>query len=197
MKKQFLMIFVISFILSAFNISVAQAADNDSYQSSSSKDASHRNTDAVMNDQAIESKAKDAISSLYFYDDSNIVMVSYNGRLVVLGQVPSKEAVKQVNEALAQVADVREVVSELQVGEPTSFTTRSNDTLITTKVKSALLTHKDLKSTSFKVVTENGNVYLMGLVADNQAKEASKVARSVSGVNKVVLFTESANLAND
>ncbi len=84
------------------------------------------------------------------------------------------------------VDGVLEVANELEIGPITSYSTRSNDTLITTKVKASFVDTKDLYGSAFKVVTENGAVFLMGRVTQREGNLAGDVTRGVSGVRKVV-----------
>jgi osmotically-inducible protein OsmY len=67
---------------------------------------------------------------------------------------------------------------------------RSKDTWITTKVKANMLAEKNLNSGQIKVVTEDGAVYLMGIVTKHQSRVASDVARRVTGVKRVVTLFE-------
>ena len=80
--------------------------------------------------------------------------------------------------------------NQIRVGNPTSFTTRSNDTWITTKVKGRMLNEKALDVTRIKVVTENGEVFLLGLVDRTQADLAVEIARNTAGVRKVIKMFE-------
>jgi osmotically-inducible protein OsmY len=85
---------------------------------------------------------------------------------------------------------VRSTVNELAVTIPSSLSTRSNDSLLTGKVKATFIDAKDLQANAFKVITERGNVYLMGRVTEREATRASDLARTVSGVQKVVRVFE-------
>jgi osmotically-inducible protein OsmY len=82
------------------------------------------------------------------------------------------------------------VINELEVAGPSSYTARSSDALITTKVKASLIDKKTVSAVSFKVVTERGNVYLMGIVTQREGNIASEVAQGVSGVQRVVKIFE-------
>jgi osmotically-inducible protein OsmY len=104
------------------------------------------------------------------------------------------EAMKAAVQAeVAGIAGVKSVANELQIAGPSSFTSRSNDTLITTKVKASLIDMRDISANSFKVVTENGVVYLMGRVTQREGNIGSDVARGVGGVQKVVKLFEYIN----
>jgi osmotically-inducible protein OsmY len=85
-----------------------------------------------------------------------------------------------------RIENVRSTVNEVAVTIPSAMSTRSNDALLTGKVKATFIDAKDLQVNAFKVVTERGNVYLMGRVTEREATRATDLARTVSGVQKVV-----------
>jgi osmotically-inducible protein OsmY len=106
--------------------------------------------------------------------------------VLLTGQVPSEADKTAIEQSVQQVQNVRSAVNELQVAGATSLTSRSNDTILTSKVKASLLDAKDLSAKAIKVVTERGVVYLMGRVTEREAKRAVEIARGVGGVQKVV-----------
>jgi osmotically-inducible protein OsmY len=106
--------------------------------------------------------------------------------VLLTGEVPSEADKVGVEQAVARIENVRSIVSELAVMGTTSLTARSNDTILTSKVKASFVDAKDLFANAFKVVTERGTVYLMGRVTEREANRASDIARGVSGVQKVV-----------
>jgi len=190
-------IFIGLFFGSFFLLNAAQAVEpvNNPKQTTEidkSNITDRRKAETMIDDEKIESDAKEKLKALSFYDKSHIVATSYNGRLLIIGQAPTEENMREAAAAISKVPHVREVINEVEAREPTSFSTRSNDTLITAKVKSTLLTHKNIKSNVFKVITENGVVYLFGLTTSAEAETASDLARSVEGVREVVLLTEEA-----
>ena len=91
---------------------------------------------------------------------------------------------------MARVENVRSVVNELAIAGASSLTSRSNDALLTTKVKASLVDARDLYANAFKVVTERGIVYLMGRVTEREAARGAEVASTVPGVQKVVRVFE-------
>ncbi|RYF68544.1 MAG: BON domain-containing protein, partial [Comamonadaceae bacterium] len=93
-------------------------------------------------------------------------------------------------EAVRGVLNVRSVVNEVVVGAPLNITRRSNDTWITSKVKASLLDAKDVSGNAFKIITEGSVVYLMGLATRREVERATDIARTVSGVEKVVRVVE-------
>ncbi|MDY0963219.1 MULTISPECIES: BON domain-containing protein [Massilia] len=120
----------------------------------------------------------------------NINVTSFNRRVLLTGEVRD-EAMKQAAEReVRAIANVVSVINELQVSGSSSYTSRSNDALITTKVKTSLVDMKTVSAISFKVTTERGVVYLMGLVTPREGNIAADVAKGVSGVTRVVKIFE-------
>ena len=150
-----------------------------------------RDTKIIVNDENIESKATNTL-----YGDNNINkkihvnVTSYNGIVLVSGEVLSEDLRQKVINVVANIPDVRRVHNELVVADLTSFESRSVDTWITSKVKSQMMGNKQLESNFVKVVTENDTVYLMGLVTEKEAEIAAEIARNVTDVKRVVTLFE-------
>lgn len=117
---------------------------------------------------------------------THINVTCFNYTVLMVGQVARPELRTKAYKLVSDIPSVKRIYNEIAVEGLTSAATRSSDTWITTKVKSAMLTEKGLHSAQIKVVTEDGVVYLMGLVTHKHADIASNVARSVMGVRKVV-----------
>ena len=120
----------------------------------------------------------------------HINVTSYNRQVLLTGEVPSEQVREAVQKTVSQVANVRSIVNELAVMPITPITQRSNDTFITGKMRASLLDAKDLTASAFKVVTERGVIYLMGIVSQREAARATSIARGVTGVRKVVRVFE-------
>jgi osmotically-inducible protein OsmY/peroxiredoxin len=133
-----------------------------------------RTVGAQAEDEAIELKAANRVRSAGL--GGRISVASHNRRALIVGQVPD-EATRQRAEQIVQgVENVRGVHNELQVSGRVGLATYSSDALITTKVKAAYVDAKDLQTQTIKVVTENGVVFLMGLVTQREAERAAQVA---------------------
>ena len=158
-----------------------------------------RTSGAQVEDQAIELKAGKRLSEA-FGDRGHFNVTSYNRLVLLTGEVGSDADKAAAEQAVQRVENVRSVVNELGVMDTTSsLTSRSSDSILSGKVKASLLDAKDLMANAFKVVTERGTVYLMGRVTEREAARSADVARSVSGVQKVVRVFElisEAELAN-
>jgi osmotically-inducible protein OsmY len=144
-----------------------------------------RTTGTQLEDQSIESKASSRIRELVG-DRGHVIVTSYNRTVLLTGEVPTEADRTAVEQAVQRIENVRSTVNELAVMPPSSMSTRSNDSFLTGKVKATFVDAKDLQANAFKVVTERGTVYLMGRVTEREATRATDLARTVSGVQKVV-----------
>ncbi len=146
-----------------------------------------RTLGALIDDQQLEiaaavniRKADEAL------DNSHINVVAFNGILLLTGQVPRHDLRTLAGDTAKRIHGVRQVFNEIQVQGTTSFLARANDSWLTTKVKSTLIGHKDIDSGRIKVVSEDGVVYLMGLLSQTEAAKAASVVSNIGGVQKVV-----------
>ena len=119
-------------------------------------------------------------------DGSHINVTSYNRQVLLTGEVATAAQKEQADKLAQSQENVKAVANELSVQAVSSLTQRSKDAIITGQIKALFVDAKDLQSSAFKVVTERGVVYLMGRVTSREAQRATDVARSVSGVVKVV-----------
>jgi osmotically-inducible protein OsmY len=148
-----------------------------------------RSVGAQADDESIELKIANVRSTRYG-DRVHVNITSYNGVVLLTGEVPD-EATKQAIAELARTTDrVRRVQDEMVVAPPSPLSERTNDTFITSKVKARFVEANRFSATHVKVVTERGVVYLMGLVNRAEADEAGRIAASTSGVVRVVKVFE-------
>lgn len=124
---------------------------------------------------------------------SRIIVTAYNGVILIAGQTPRAELKDLAAQRARNVQGVKKVYNELQVQQPASLLARSNDSLLTTKIKTQMLADSSVPSSKVKVVTENGIVYLLGVVNRSEANAATAVVQSVSGVQRVVRLFEYTN----
>lgn len=144
-----------------------------------------RTSGTQLEDEAIELKALSRVREV-LGDRGHVNATSYSRQVLLTGEVPTESDRSALEQAVARIENVRATVNELAVMPTSSLSSRSNDALLTTKVKSTLLDAKDVFANSVKVVTERGTVYLMGRVTDREAKRATDLTRSIAGVQKVV-----------
>jgi len=148
-----------------------------------------RTTGAQVDDQAIELRGANRLREK-FGDQNLASLVSYNRRVLIVGQAANQELKSQIEETVRGLPNVRDVVNELEVAGGASFGTHSNDTLITTKIKASLVNQTEVPANAIKVVTESGTVYLMGIVSEREGAAAATLAAGVEGVSKVVKVFE-------
>ncbi|MGB0988016.1 MAG: BON domain-containing protein [Pseudoalteromonas spongiae] len=149
--------------------------------------ADNRTLGSQIDDQKIEFDAYAKLSENEgLSDNTNLQVVSINGSVLVVGQAPNEFLRDQAIKALGEIQRVVQVHDQIRIGNVTSLATRSNDLFLTSKVKTALFGSEKIDATNIKVVTENAEVFLMGLVNKAEAESAVDIARNVSGVNRVI-----------
>ncbi|HEV7815759.1 MAG TPA: BON domain-containing protein [Janthinobacterium sp.] len=144
-----------------------------------------RSLGAQTDDQTIEVKAAARLPSIEG-DAGHVSVTSFNRKVLLTGEVPDEATKAAVQREVASIDSVQAVANELAIMGPSTYTARSNDALITTKVKAGLVDMKTIYANSFKVVTERGIVYMMGRVTQREGTVGADVARGVSGVQQVV-----------
>ncbi|MCG9695363.1 BON domain-containing protein [Shewanella sp. Isolate11] len=136
-------------------------------------------------------------SELAKHDDlrnqTNITGVAMNGNVLMIGQAPNSMLRDKAINLVKALNLGGKIHNQIRIGNPTSFTTRSNDTWITTKVKTRMINDKELDTTRIKVVTENGEVFLLGVVPRDQADLAVDITRNTAGVRKVIKVFDTPN----
>lgn len=154
----------------------------------------HRTIQKTMEDTSLTNKIVYKIRAIpSMRDESHIEVTVFNHVVLLTGETPKAIWRQQIEEAAKTTPGVGRVYNQITIQGPTSSLTRTSDAWITTKIKSEMLATEDLKSTSIKVVTENGVVYLMGVVSRNQADMAVDIARKSSGAQKVVKIFQYTN----
>lgn len=148
-----------------------------------------RSSGAQLDDTTIEVRGAARIREIA-NDNMNVTVVSFNRQVLLTGTVGSEADRKRAEEVVAKVDNVRTVFNEVTVGQGSTIADRSNDTFITSKVKASLLDQKDIFANTFKVSTERGVVYLMGIATRQETDRATEITRGVDGVRKVVRLVE-------
>lgn len=191
MKNFVLKIFAVLPLTAALTLAGCTAVLTETNDKPIESDPGSRSFGSVIDDQTIETTTTVNIRKTDpGLEHANVVVTSYNGIVLLSGQVPSEELRNTAAQTAALVKHVRQVHNQLTIGENTGFAVRSSDALITTKVKTRLLTAANIKDSRVKVVTENGSVFLLGLVTHAEGAIAGKVVQDTSGVQKVVLLFE-------
>ncbi|MEG9529973.1 division/outer membrane stress-associated lipid-binding lipoprotein [Mannheimia indoligenes] len=146
-----------------------------------------RSTGTQVDDEILEEKVAYNINKdEQIKQEARINVVAYNGKVLLIGQAPSMDVVENAKNLAAGAEGVTEIYNEIRQGEKIGFGQITQDSWITTQVKSKLLVNGEVKATEVKVVTENSEVFLMGKVSQAQANAATEAARNVGGVTKVV-----------
>lgn len=145
-----------------------------------------RSMDMIRYDTRLFHDVHEAIVSDKAFNDSRIVVSSFNRNILLTGQTPTASLRPKAVSIARSVKGVGKVYLQIAVADPISLSQQSSDAWITGQVKAGMMTKKGLRSSSFKVVTEHNVVYLMGSVNHEQANLATDVARRVKGVSKVV-----------
>ena len=144
-----------------------------------------------IDDNTIEIKAKLRLAEQKELEKHcRVIVKSVNGQLLVIGQTATDFLRQKAIQSLQGLDGVKAIHNQLKVSSTTAVTTRTMDSWLTTRVKLKLLTEKSLKGDNISVITENAEVYLMGLVTPTEADKAVEIARNIPGVAKVIKVFE-------
>lgn len=151
-----------------------------------------RTIGSKIDDSLIETKAAVNIAKAHpdLDQNSHVVVASFNGVVLLAGQTPRQELKTLAAQQASAIQRVKRVHNELQVLPPSSALARSNDTWLTTKIKTQMLADNSVPGGRIKVITENGIVYLLGLVSHDEGDRATSIVQSVSGVQRIVKLFE-------
>jgi len=144
-----------------------------------------------LEDENIEIKTVNALfKNDELWKDTNIDVLSFNNILLLIGQAPTAKLKQKAGELAEKIPKVRKVYNQIKISAPISFFAKRNDEYLTTKVKSKMLFADNFPSGKIKVVTENSEVFLLGLVSQDEADKAAEIARNVDGVTRVIKVFE-------
>ncbi len=148
-----------------------------------------RSSGTYVEDEGIEWKASKWVSDR-LGDKVHLNTTSFNRKLLLTGEAFNEASRDEAGRIAASVENVREVVNELRVAPTSTFSARSNDSYVSSKVKARFVDQKEFRIQHVKVVTEANVVYLLGLVSQREGNAATEIARTTSGVQKVVRVFE-------
>jgi len=143
-----------------------------------------RSTGTYVEDESIEWKVVARVNS--DFKSAHVNGTSFNRRVLLTGQAPTEEAKKAIEAAVKAIPEVAAVVNELAVGGNSSMSSRGSDSIITSNVKTRMVGNGKFSTNHVKVVTEDGVVYLMGMLTQAEGDAAVEIARSTAGVQRVV-----------
>ncbi len=147
--------------------------------------ADRRSTGAYLEDQEIELKAEKAISD-NLKENVHANVTSYNRRVLITGEVSNEANKAKAESVVRPIQNVNRINNQLVIGANSTISSRTNDTYITSKVKTKFISENKFAANLVKVVTENGTVFLMGMVTHKEGDDAAEIASKVSDVKKVV-----------
>jgi osmotically-inducible protein OsmY len=166
---------------------VSTASGSNSYISED-----RRTSGIFIEDEGIELKASRRIHQ-QFGNSVHINVTSYNRIVLLTGEAPTEAVKINIERLVMGVDNVRRIHNEIAIAANTALSSRSNDTLLTSKVKARFLAERKFQINHVKIVTENGIVYLLGMVTREEGDNAAQIASSTSGVRKVVKAFEYLN----
>ncbi len=150
-----------------------------------------RTAGTVVEDQSIEMKALLLLrGDEEIKAQANVSVTSYNQIVLITGQAPNEAMRQSVARKVASIEKIRHVHNEVELSAPSSIMARTNDTVLTTKVKTKLLANDDLNGNRIKIVSEAGTVYMLGILSQTEADLAAEVASTTRGVQRVVKLFE-------
>ncbi len=150
-----------------------------------------RTTEAFLQDQTIKFRSNDAIySSKEIGTQVHVNVISYNQQVLLTGEAPTGSIRDQVEAIVSNIPGVKKVYNEIKVQPNSRFESRNNDAMITAKVKGRILRNSAVDPSKIKVVTEHANVYLLGLVTEEEATASVEIAQQVDGVERVIRVFE-------
>lgn len=150
-----------------------------------------RTAGTIVDDEGIELQILSLVAKEQdLVERSHLNVTSYNGVVLLTGEVEEKALGKRITDLARQTAKVRMIKNELRIGPLSSAASRSNDTMITTRVKSHLIADPGVDGTAIKVISEDSTVYLMGLVSPAEADSAVDLTRHTEGVRRIVKVFE-------
>ncbi|MDE9492312.1 divisome-associated lipoprotein YraP [Xenorhabdus bovienii] len=139
-----------------------------------------------VDDGTLEARVSNAISKdPQIKAQARIIVTVYQGRVLLTGQSPDLQLADRAKQLASKVEGTEVVYNEVRQGNPVDLSTASVDTWLTTKVRSKILASDSVKSSNIKVVTENGEVFLFGIVTRQEGTDAAKIASETSGVKRV------------
>ena len=148
-----------------------------------------RTSGAQVEDTSIELRTGNRIDDRYG-DKAHVNVTSYNRYVLLTGEVTNDAARAEIEKIARGVPNVLGVTNDVQVAGMSSMGSRSNDTYLTSKVKTRFIDSGKFNAIHVKVVTEAGVVYLLGMVTEKEAEDAVEIARTSGGVRKVVKMFE-------
>ena len=139
-----------------------------------------------IDDQSIEVTAyNELIKNKSLSENTNLHIISVNGSVLIIGQAPNTFLKDQAIKILHNISEIVRIHDQVRIGNTTSVITQTSDVWLTSRIKAALFSSDEVNGNDIKVITENSEVFLMGLVSKKEANTAVNIARNISGVTRV------------
>ena len=149
-----------------------------------------RTAGIILEDETIELKSMNELSKNFSEDTMSISFTSFNRAVLLTGWVPKNDTSREVAAMVANIENVREIINELNIGPKATGKMFARDTILTAKIKASFIDEEQLNANVVKVITENGTVFLMGIVTQREADLAADIASRVKGTKRVVKVFE-------
>jgi osmotically-inducible protein OsmY len=144
-----------------------------------------RSSGAIYQDESMALTIRDRIGGR-FGNLTHVNVAPYNRMILLTGEAPDEATRAAIEADVRDIANIRGIVNDIQIGPVSSLAQRTNDAFITSKIKGRFLDSGKVNAVHVRVVTEGGVVYLLGLVTEAEANDAVEIARTTGGVRKVV-----------
>ena len=138
-------------------------------------------------DNGIELQANAALSKK-FGDNAHINVTSFNQKVLLTGEAKDADIKGEADAYVKAMKNARTVFNEIIVGPNSTYTARANDSYLESKIKTQMIFTDKLPSNSMSIVAEGTSVYLMGILTQNEADLAKKVASNTNGVKDVYVY---------
>ncbi|NHB92752.1 division/outer membrane stress-associated lipid-binding lipoprotein [Photorhabdus cinerea] len=139
-----------------------------------------------VDDGTLEARVSNALNKdKQLKEQTRIITTAYQGKVLLTGQSSDSSLSDRAKQIASRVNGTQVIYNEIRQGKPVELGTASKDTWITTKVRSKILASDSVKSSNIKVVTENGEVFLLGILTKQEGNAAAKIASETDGVKRV------------
>ena len=190
MKTQFQLKTCLSVLLLSLGLSACAPVMMGGFVGGAMVATDRRTSGAQLEDEGIEQRGAAAMRENFGQNNAHVNITSYNRQVLITGEVVDERLRAQVEQLVSKLPNVRSIVNELGIGPVSTMSERSNDSLITARVKASMIDSTDVFANVYKVITERGTVYLMGRVTQREAARATDLARGVPSVKRVVRVFE-------
>jgi osmotically-inducible protein OsmY len=149
-----------------------------------------RTAGTVVDDQALALRANAVLTKdKELWKNCHINTLSYNNSILLVGQASTEELKDRASKLLTPYIKSEQIYNQITIGDPTTFTTRAKDSWITTQVKGRILANKNIGINRTKIITEDGVVYLMGILTKEEEDLATSIASQTKDVKQVIKIT--------